>query len=282
MPGSPADKQGMEDGDVIETIDGKSTHSMSLAAIRMALEGKAGSTVSLDLIVPGKEDPINKKLQRAASAPPALATQQYDNGAVLYLKPTVLTRERVSELEQQLKGMNKTGSRKVLLDLRDVAFGDELQGVRLANAFLQTGTIASLSGQKYPTETFTAENAKFVTAAPLVVLTNHGTAGAAEIVAAAVLASKRGDVVGDRTFGEGTVQKTIEMPGGAALLLSVAKYNAPNGKPIQDNAVKPNVPVSLSIDQFLAEQDENAAAPSRPRVDDQLNKALDVLKAKQS
>ena len=282
MPGSPAEKQGIQDGDVVETIDGKSTHSMSLAAIRMALEGRAGSTVSLDMIVPGKDDPINKKLQRAPFAPPALATQQYDGGSVLYLKPAVLTKERVNELEQQLKGMNKTGDKKVLLDLRDVATGDELQGVRLANAFLQTGTIASLSGQKYPTQTFTADGAKFVTAAPLVVLTNHGTAGAAEIVAAAVLAAKRGDVVGDRTFGEGTVQKTIEMPGGSALLLSVAKYNAPDGKPIQDNAVKPNIQVSLSIDQFLAEQDENAAAPSHPRVDDQLNKALDVLKAKQS
>ena len=78
------------------------------------------------------------------------------------------------------------------------------------------------------------------------------------------------------------MQKTIDMPGGAALLLTVAKYNAPDGKPIQENAVKPNIQASLSIDQFLAEQDETAAAPNHPRVDDQLNKALDVLKGKQS
>ena len=282
MPGSPADKQGVEDGDVIEAIDGQSTHTMSLAMIRLSLEGKAGSSVSLDMIVPGKDDPVTKKLQRAPVAVPALATQQYDGGTVLYLKPTVLTKERVTELEAQLKGLSKTGGKKVLLDLRDVSTGDEMQGVRLANAFMQSGVIGSLTGQKYPSETYTADPARFVTAAPLVVLTNHGTAGAAEMVAAAVLAAKRADVVGDRTFGEGTVQKTIEMPGGSALLLSVAKYNAPDGKPIQDNAVKPNIPVSLSIDQFLAEQDESATAPSHPRVDDQLNKALDVLKAKQS
>lgn len=282
MPGSPADKQGIEDGDVIEAIDTKSTHDMSLAMIRMSLEGKAGTSVSLDMIVPGKEDPVTKKLVRAATATPAMATQQYDGGSILYLKPIVLTKERVTELEAQLKGMTKAGNKKVLLDLRDVATGDELQGVRLANALVQSGTIATLTGQKYPTETFTAEPAKFITGAPLVILTNHGTAGAAEIVAAAVLAAKRGDVVGDRTFGEGAIQKTIDMPDGSALLLSVAKYNAPDGKPIQENTVKPNIPVSLSIDQFLAEQDETAAAPSHPRVDDQLNKALDVLKAKQS
>ena len=282
MPGSPADKQGIEDGDVIEAIDGKSSHDLSLAMIRMALEGKAGTSVSLDMIVPGKEDPVTKKLQRGPVAVPALATQQYEGGSILYLKPAVLTKERVNEIEAQLKAMGKAGSKKVLLDLRDVSSGDEQQGVRLANAFVQSGTLASLSGQKYPMETFSADAQKYITAAPLVVLTNHGTAGAAEIVAAAVLAAKRGEVVGDRTFGEGTVEKTIEMPDGAALLLSVAKYNGPDGKPIQENPVRPSVQVNLSIDQFLAEQDETAAAPSHPRVDDQLNKALEVLKAKQS
>ncbi len=280
LPGSPADKGGIHDGDVLEAIDGKSTHDTSLAMTRMLLEGKAGSPVSLDLIVPGKEDPINKKLVRAASALPAMATQQYDNGTIVYLKPTELTRERVTELEAALKAAK---AKKVLLDLRDVSGGDEMQGVRLANAFLQSGTIGSVTGQKYPAQTFTADAQKFVTGAPLVLLVNHGTAGAAEVVAAAVLAAKRGDLVGDRTFGEGAVQKEIDMPGGAAVLLSVAKYNAPDGKPIQENAVKPNITVNLSIDQFLAEQDEPAAAaPNHPRVDDQLNKALDVLKAKQS
>ena len=283
LPGSPADKGGIQDGDVVEAIDGKSTHDLSLAMTRLLLEGKAGSTVSLDLIVPGKEDPVNKKLLRGAVATPALGTQQYDSGSILYLKPAVLSRERVNEVEAALKAIGKGGDKKVLLDLRDVATGDELQGVRLANAFVQSGTIASLTGQKVPTQTFTADPAKWITGAPLVILINHGTAGAAEIVAASVLASKRGDLVGDRSFGEGTVQKTIDMPDGSALFLSVAKYNAPDGKPIQENAVKPNIPVSLSIDQFLAEQDESgAAAANHPRVDDQLNKALDVLKAKQS
>ncbi len=284
IPGSPADKQGIEDGDVIEAIDGKSTHDLSLAMIRLALVGKTGSSVSLDLIVPGKEDPVTKKLQRGPVSIPALATQQYDNSSILYLKPTVLTKERVNEMEAALKGMTKAGNKKVLLDLREVASSDEQQGIRLANAFLQSGSIATLSGQKFPTQTFTADSSKFITGAPLVVLVNHGTAGAAEITAAAILAAKRGDLVGDRTFGEGAVQKTMELPDGAALLLSVAKYNAPDGKPIQMNAVKPNMPVSLSIDQFLAEQDEPASvAPvNHPRVDDQLTKALDVLKAKQS
>ena len=164
----------------------------------------------------------------------------------------------------------------MLLDLRDVAEGDSQQGVRLANAFLQSGTIASLQGQTVPTQTYSAESSKFVTAAPLVVLVNHGTAGAAELVAAAILEDKRGDLVGDRTFGEGAEQKTFTLPDGSALMLTVAKYESPSGKKIEDEAVTPNIAVSRNP-EVAAEDESN---PQEPRPDDQLNKALEILKQK--
>jgi len=110
------------------------------------------------------------------------------------------------------------------------------------------------------------------------VLVNNGTAGAAEIVAAAVLDHKRGDVVGSRTFGEGVEQRTITLPDGAALLLTVAKYESPSGSVIQDKAVTPNIVVNKTIDEFLAEEDDYAHPVPHP--DDQLNKALEVLKQK--
>jgi carboxyl-terminal processing protease len=283
MPNSPADKQQIEDGDLIESVDGQSTHELSLAMIRLLLEGKPGSTVAVAVVRPRKAEPDLLKFTRIVVTAPALAEQQYDSSSILYLKPAVLTKERVTEIEGRLRAMPKNNNKKVLLDLRDVTVGDEAQGVRLANAFLKAGKIASLEGQKYPEQTFTADPAKFITAAPLAVLVNHGTSGAAEIVAAAILDSKRGDVVGDRTFGEGAVQKTIDLPDGAALLLSVAKYESPSGKKIQDDAVTPNVQISPSIDQFLAEEDGAAPVPGeapKPMTDDQLNKALDLLKAK--
>jgi carboxyl-terminal processing protease len=281
LPGSPAAKAGLQEEDVIEAIDGQSTQSMAVAMIRALLKGKPGSTVALTMIQPEDGSLATKKIVRAAVPTPPLETKQYDQSAVLYLKPIVLTRDRVDELIRQLKGMKKDGNKEVLLDLRDVAVGDEDQGVRLANAFVQSGTIATLSGQKYPEQTFAADPAKFVTGAPLAVLVNHGTSGAAEIVAAAVLDSKRGDVIGEKTFGEGSVQKTIELPDGGALLLTVAQYNGPDGKAIENNAVQPNILVSLSIDQFLEQEyGPSAGVPAHPQVDDQLNKALDVLKAK--
>ena len=283
MPGSPAAKAGLEDQDVIEAIDGKSTQSMALAMIRMMLRGKPGSTVALTMIVPNDGSLATKKIVRGTVAIPALETKQFDQEAVLYLKPVVLTKERVNAIISQLKDMKKAGNKEVLLDLRDVAVGDEAQGIRLANTFLQSGTIATLTGQKFAEQTFTADPSKFVTDAPLAILVNQGTYGAAEIVADAVLGNKRGDVVGEKTFGEGSVQKTIDLPDGGALLLTVAQYNGPDGKPIENDAVKPNILVSLSIDQFLEQEyGPTAGVPAHPQVDDQLNKALDVLKAKRS
>lgn len=276
VPGGPADKAHIEDGDLIEAIGGHSTRDMSVAMIRLLLEGKPGTTVSFELVRRLKPEPDEVTLTRANVAPPALFQQVYENSSILYLKPIVLTRDRVDATIARLREMPKDGNRKVLLDLRDVAEGDAQQGIRLANAFLQSGTIASLQGQTVPTQTFTAEASKFVTAAPLVVLVNHGTAGAAEIVAGAILDDKRGDVVGDRTFGEGGQQKTFTLPDGSALLLTVAKYESPSGKKIEDVAVTPNIPVS----QSFAEIPDNETNPQEPRTDDQLNKALQILKQK--
>jgi carboxyl-terminal processing protease len=275
-PGSPAEKQQIEDGDIVEAIDGHSTREMSLVMIRLLLEGKPGTNVSFSLVRPRKAEPDKITLTRTALPAPPLGETQYESSSILYLKPSVLTKERVQEIANRLKAMQKNGNKKICLDLRDVAEGDEAQGVRLANFFLESGTIATLSGQKYPTETFNAEPSKFITGAPLVVLVNHGTSGPGEIVAAAVLDNKRGDVVGDRTFGEGSVQKTMDLPDGAALILSVAKYSSPSGKKIQDEAVTPNVVVAASQDT----DDQAGGAPKAPKPDDQLIKALDILKQK--
>jgi carboxyl-terminal processing protease len=109
------------------------------------------------------------------------------------------------------------------------------------------------------------------------VLVNRGTYGAAELAADAIEGAKRGDVVGERTFGEGSVQKTIEIPDGSALLLTVAKYQGPDGKKIQDEAVAPTVQVSQNTDE-----DIDADNPQPKPADEVLNKALAILKAKNS
>jgi carboxyl-terminal processing protease len=275
VPGSPADREHLSDGDVIESIGETSTRELSLAVIRMMLEGKAGSTVALSVVRPRKPDPDKITLTRTVIPVPSLSEQQYENASILYLKPGAITAARVDEIAQKIKTAGKT--RKILLDLRDDSEGDSDQGLRLANFFINQGTLATLEGQKYPKQTFTADPSKFLTSAPVAVLVNRGTYGAAELTADVIEGAKRGDVVGERTFGEGSVQKTIELPDGAALLLTVAKFEGPDGKKIQDEAVAPNVMVGESSDD-----DIDADNPPPAKTDEPLNKALELLKAKNS
>jgi carboxyl-terminal processing protease len=272
LPGSPADKEHLSDGDVIESIGEQSTRELSLAVIRLLLEGKPGTTVALSVVRPRKSDPDKLTLTRSVGSAPALAEQQYEGSTILYLKPGALTAARVDEIAAKIKAGK---GHKVLLDLRDSSGGDPQEGLRLANFFLKQGTLGALEGQKVPRQTFAADPAKFLTDAPLAVLVNRGTYGPAELTAAAIQDAKRGDVVGERTFGEGSVQKTIELPDGAALLLTVAKYQTPTGKKIQDEAVIPGVLVGQAIDE-----EEEEAAPAKG--DEPLNKALELLKAKTS
>jgi len=275
LPGSPAEKEHLADGDAIESIGGQSTRELSLAMLKVMLEGKPGSQVILSVIRPRKSEPEKVTLTRAASAVPSLGEQQYENSSILYLKPVVLSSARVDEIVAHLKEMAKKGNKKVLLDLRDISDGDPAQGLRLANLFLKQGTMATLSGQKFPTQTFTADSARFMTDAPLAVLVNRGTAGAAELTAAALADNKRADLVGERTFGEGSVQKTIELPDGAALVLTVAFYSTPGGKKLLEDAVTPGVHVGPTPEQEASQEDTAPAKTDAP-----LDKALEVLKAK--
>jgi carboxyl-terminal processing protease len=286
IPGGPADKAGMQDTDIIEAIEGKSTREMSLAEIRSLLSGDPGSTVNLSVVRARRAEPQKVTITRDVVNVPAPSDKLLADG-IGEVHVDALTKGKTQEVANKVKALQKMGAKKLILDLRDCAEGDETEGISTANLFLNHGTITYLQGQKYPREAFNADPAKAITTLPLVVLVNKGTAGAAEIVAAAVLENARGDVVGDKTFGDGSVQKLIELPDGGALILSVAKYYSPEGKAIQDTAVSPNIVVADSDqDGPVPDEDENAA-PSEiekkpaPDRDDQLQKAIEVLKNRQ-
>jgi len=299
VPGGPADVAGLTDGDILESIEGQDTRNISLAMIQRMLEGAPGSTLTVGVVRPNKAEPDRIAMRRALTVVPPVVDTPYENGSILYLKPEILDHDHVQEVETKLKGMQKAGNKKVLLDLRDVAAGDMTEATRLANFFLNGQMIATLEGQKFPKQTFWADSSKTIQpTAPVVVLVNRGTAGPAELVAAALLDNKRAELVGEKTFGEGTQQKTFELADGAALILSVAKYESPSGKKLQDEGVTPSVLVASALDDG---GDLDGAAPATPatptvtgapaatavpekkpsiQIDEQLNKALDILKSK--
>lgn len=285
IPGSPADKANLNDGDIIEAIGSQDTRDLSLAMIELLLEGQPNSELDLSVIRPRQAKPQQLKLNRAVVPEPSVSDTLYENSSILYLKPYSLDKEHVNAVESKLKEMGRTNTKKVLLDLRDVSTGDDAEAVRLANFFLKSGTITTLEGQKFPKQTFTADASKAVNAtAPLVVLVNRGTAGPSEIVAAAIQDNKRGDLVGERTFGEGAEKKTFDLPNGGAVILSIAKYASPNGKKFEDEAVMPATQVAsnLDLDDDGSDSGNGTKTPAvkHTQPDDQLSKAIDMLKAK--
>jgi carboxyl-terminal processing protease len=284
LPGGPADKAGLTSGDIIETVEGLSTHDLSLAAVKNHLVGEPGSRLELTIIRTRKIEPQKITVVRDVVAPPAVTeTMGTDNTGVI--KALALTKGKAADVAAKIKSLQSKGAKRFVLDLRYDSEGDEEEGVAVANLFLGKGTIATLQGQKVEKVVYTADPQKKITDLPVAVLVNRGTAGAAEVVAAAIQDNLRGDVVGDKTFGEGSVQKLIEVPDGSALILSVAKYYTSNGKVIQDTGITPNVLVAANDDILAVSDDDDSSTPdepqkTQPKEDDQLRRAIEVLKAK--
>ena len=288
IPGGPADKAGLQDTDILEAIDGKSTREMSLAEVHNMLAGQPGSNVTVSVVRARRAQPDKVVITRDVINIPPVADKVVDQG-IGEIKVDALNKGKAQEIANKIRALQKDGVKKLILDVRNCADGDESEGVATANLFLNHGTITYLQGQKFPREAFNADPSKAITSLPVVVLVNRGTAGAAEIVAAAILENARGDVVGDKTFGEGSVQKVIELPDGSALILSVAKYYSPSGKAIQDSAVTPSLVVAdADEDAPSPDEDENAAPPDQTKKpqpaqeDEQLQKAIEVLKNRPS
>lgn len=284
IPGSPADKAGLNTGDVIESINKVSTRDMPLAYAELLLKGDANTTVELGVLRFGHSEPQDMNLIRTSVQPPAVSAKLMPD-QVGYIKPYAVDTQRVHEVRNKIAELDKQGAKRFVLDLRDSSTGNPEDGVRLANLFVDKGLLSYTLGQKYPRHDFEAQPAGAVTKLPLVVITNRGTADGAEIAAAALQDSKRAEVVGERTYGDAAIRKAVTMDDGSAVILSVAKYYSPSGKAIQDTGVTPNVQMA-EAQAVVDDDDDSGAPPERPEVrpndDLLLKKAIDVLTGKQT
>jgi carboxyl-terminal processing protease len=283
VPGGPADKAGLLDGDIIEALNDKSTREMSLAEMTGLMGGQVGSIVNLSVVRPSKAQPQKISITREAVKYPAVSSKMLDS-QIGYIRAEGFPKVRSQEISARVRDLQKGGAKKLILDLRNSGDGDIAEGVATANLFLNHGQIAYVEGQKYPRQNFAADPSKAITNLPLVVIVSKSTAGAAEIVAGAVLDNARGDVLGDKTFGAGSIQKTIDLQDGGALVLSIAKYYTPGGKAIQDAAITPNVLVADKSDDFIAPEDSDITPdenentePKKNQPDEQLRRAIEQL-----
>ncbi|MBI5086786.1 MAG: PDZ domain-containing protein [Acidobacteria bacterium] len=286
IDGSPADKAGLATGDIIEAINGISTRDMPLAYADVLLHGEKGTTVELTVLRLRRPEPTKVTLTRAVVTPPALESKMLDKETG-YLAVADLSAGKSRGVAAAVASLQKQGAAKLVLDLRHSAVCVPEEGIALANLFLEKGTLGSLSGQKVKKQQFEAVAEKAVFKGELVVLTNRGTAGAAEIAAAALLDNKRAQVVGERTYGDAAQRKAIATDDGGAVLLAVAKYYSPGGKAIQDVSVTPSVAVADMEPEPLDEDESAQAKPTpapkpeaKPAEDLILKRALEVLSGK--
>jgi carboxyl-terminal processing protease len=282
IAGSPAAKAGLNTGDMIESIQGVGTRDMPLAYAELLLRGEPGSTVEITVLRVRRPESQKVSLTRAAVTYPKVESKLLPDQTG-WIAVSSMEAGKVKEIAGAIDAIEKQGAKRLVLDLRDSATGAPEDGVQLANLFIDKGTLASLQGQRMPKQTFEAQAAKQVTKLPVAVITNRGTAAAAEVAAAALLDLKRAEVVGEKTYGDAAQRKAITLEDGSALILAVAKYHSPSGKSIQDNAVTPSVPVADTGEPEPNAADEDLpptdVPEQKPRTADDplLKKAIEVL-----
>jgi len=286
IPGGPAAKAGLNSGDIIESIDGMTTRELNLVQVNAMLSIPSGKNAALSVIRARRADPEPVNVAREIVPAPAVEAKMLDSN-IAYLKIPLISQGKAQEAKRQLDGLLKKGATSVILDLRYTAGGDDKEALEVANLFMNEGTLALLQGQKQAKQTFTADPKQQLTKAPVAVIVNQGTAGPAELIAGAIGDNHRGQVVGVKTFGAGSVQKLIPLDDGYALLLSTGKYFTPSGKEIQEvepqeSGIKPTIEVRQAAEEAidLSDDAEVAPPPKEPakEEDRQLNKAIEILK----
>jgi carboxyl-terminal processing protease len=290
LPDSPGTKAGIRSGDIFESIGGFTTRDMSVGQALNLLTGQPGTGVKVAVIRRGKATPEEVDVVREKMATPKIITQKADPDILVLRLPT-LDSGRAEEVRNRLIDAEKQGVHKVILDVRECGRGPVSEATSIARLFVPSGMLTTLRGQTVSTQVFSAEPKQVVWKNPVAVLVDATTSGAAEVLASAILANHRGDVVGERTFGLASEQKLITMDDGAALILTVANYYNPGGKPILEEGVTPSEVVRAVPEDDSDSGDEDAApAPDTskepglgPRPlspeDPIFHRALDLLKS---
>ncbi|MGB9179850.1 MAG: S41 family peptidase [Pyrinomonadaceae bacterium] len=273
VKGSPADQAGVRVGDIIEYIDGKATRDISLYDARQLLNGAAGSEVKLR-ILRANSRPLTLTVKRGSFKYPA-AEARMEAGKIGILRINSLSDGEAADTRARLQDLMKQGAQKIVLDMRGVAGGSLSEGVSVANLFIKDGIIGETIGRESKTlKTFTADPKGVIFNGPVVALIDGGTAGAAEVVASALLERKRGEVVGEKSFGAGAEQQLFTLRDGDGLLLTVVKWASASGKPFlgEDRAhsgVVPSVEVkrpeqleAIDPDDLTGNDDDQVAKPN--------------------
>jgi carboxyl-terminal processing protease len=268
--GSPAARAGLRPGDFIRAIDKRPTRDMSAFEGSRLLRGAPGSTVALLVIRGNAADPHELELTREALAPAAV-TSRMANPSTGLIRVLEFSGATATQMKQAVDGLTKSGAARFVIDLRGVSRGDLDDGIGAARLFVDDGPVAVRLGRGDQREVISAQAGDGAVTAPVALLVDPGTAGAAEVFAAALAEDDRADLVGLNTLGRAARQRLVKLPDQSGLWLTYVRYLTPDNDPIHETGLEPDVEIEPVEIEF-------GAAP--PPGDPALQKALEHLAAK--
>ena len=295
MEDTPGFKAGLLPGDQVVKVNGKSTEKMQLSDVIQLLRGKPGEKVTLTIFRPASKEIKDFTMERAlikvdsvkdANILPSDLAGDFKIG---YVRITQFNKPTGEDLAKKLNELEARGMQALVLDLRYNPGGLLDSAVKVCAEFLPPNEMVVYTEGRVPSQKKiykTAENGKQRRKYPVAILVNGSSASASEIVAGALKDLNRAILVGETTFGKGSVQSVIQLPDGSALRLTTAKYYTPGKQVIHEKGVTPNIHVSLSADQekqlLLMRREDNYSDSTKKELlnfhDSQLERAVDALK----
>ncbi len=268
---SPAAKAGIRAGDFIRAIDNRPTRNMSAYEGERLLRGAVGTTVSLLVIRGNAADPHMVDLVREEVTGSDVTSRMADS-TTGYIRVRQFSADSASQLEQAIDAMARSGATGYIIDLRGTSLGDLDEGVAAARLFVKGATTLAIRlGRADQREPIAGEPADGAITAPLALLVDSGTAGAAEVFAAAIEGNDRADLIGTSTLGRAARQRLVKLPDQSGLWLTYLRYLTPSGDPIHEEGLTPDVDV---------EQPEVEFGDEAPTPDETLQRAVEHLTAR--
>lgn len=273
LDGSPAQKAGLMSGDKIIKIDDKATQDLTIDAAVDLIRGKKGTEVKLTVFHKGDQETREITIVRDTIEVKSVKVEFKDNG-IAYLKINQFGEKTSKEFDAAMNQIITHDSKGIVLDLRNNPGGFLTSSVEIASRFIPRGkvVVSEEDGAGKKNNLYTTGGDK-LSAIPLVVLINEGSASASEILAGALRDDRGVQLIGKKSFGKGSVQELISLPGKSSVKITVAKWLTPNGDYIMEKGITPDVEVELTLEDFKAEKD-----PQLDRATEIIREIVDKLR----
>ena len=269
LKGSPAQKAGLLPEDVIIEVDGENIEGENLNQVVQRIRGQKGTTVTLTVDRPGALESKTFSIVRDEILIPSVESDLIEtgSGALGYIALNQFGDTSIDEFQKSLKDLLGNDLEGLIVDVRYNGGGYLEGAVEMTSLFLRQGKVVSVERRGTEPEHHYVYGRPVAPDVPMVVLINQGSASASEIVAGALQDHKRATIIGMKSFGKGTVQEVLDLPGGSSLRVTTARWLTPNGKNLGKEGVHPDIVVDRSTEDFEAERDPQLDAAKERLLD---------------